>query len=88
MCYEVLKLSKIAVEKGNPNSVSDAGVAAESALTGVRGARLNVLINLSGIEDEGFCKSMKQKVDDLEFESVMLRDKVAVLVEEVIQENG
>jgi len=88
LCYEVLKLSKIAVEKGNPNSVSDAGVAAESALTGVRGARLNVMINLSGIEDEGFCKSMKQKVDDLEFESVMLRDKVSVLVEEVIQENG
>ena len=49
-CFRVIELAEILVEKGNPNSVSDAGVAAEVALAGVSGACMNVLINLPGIE--------------------------------------
>ena len=37
------------VKEGNPNSVSDAGVAGETANAAVRGACLNVLINLDGV---------------------------------------
>ncbi|MDP8205948.1 MAG: glutamate formimidoyltransferase [Candidatus Electryonea clarkiae] len=44
---------------GNQNSVSDAGVAAYCAHTGVHGAALNVRINLPGIEDEEFKKEMR-----------------------------
>ena len=36
-CFRVIELTNTLVEKGNPNSVSDAGVAAEVALAGVRG---------------------------------------------------
>lgn len=68
----VLELSRVAAEKGNPNSVSDAGVAAEMARAAVRGAILNVQINLGGLKDEAFVSQARQrvsaaaeKVDDL-----------------------
>jgi glutamate formiminotransferase / formiminotetrahydrofolate cyclodeaminase len=41
-------------EKGNPNSVSDAGVGALCARTAVEGAALNVKINCSGFDDREF----------------------------------
>ena len=64
-CFRVIELADTLVEKGNPNSVSDAGVAAEVALAGVSGACMNVLINLASIEDESYCDDMKDKVEDI-----------------------
>ena len=64
-CFRVIELADTLVEKGNPNSVSDAGVAAEVALAGVSGACMNVLINLTGVEDESYCDDMKNKVEDI-----------------------
>ena len=63
------------VEKGNPNSVSDSGVAAEVALAGVRGACMNVMINLPGVEDESYCNEKKNAVNDL-IEKAELLQKV------------
>ena len=48
----VLKLAEKLIHEGNPNSVSDAGVAGETALAAVRGACMNVLINLAGFSGE------------------------------------
>ena len=64
-CFRVIELADTLVEKGNPNSVSDAGVAAEVALAGVSGACMNVLINLASIDDESYCDDMKDKVEDI-----------------------
>ena len=64
-CFRVIELADTLVEKGNPNSVSDAGVAAEVALAGVSGACMNVLINLTSVEDESYCDDMKNKVGDI-----------------------
>ena len=64
-CYRVIQLADTLVEKGNPNSVSDAGVAAEMALAGVRGACMNVLINLPGIQDEPYRDEKRSAVEDL-----------------------
>jgi formiminotetrahydrofolate cyclodeaminase len=52
--FEVLKLAKIAVEKGNENTITDAGVGAQMAYAGVVGGMLNVKINLGSIENEEF----------------------------------
>lgn len=43
---QLLKLASLMVEKGNQNSLSDAGVAALTALAAAEGAYFNVLINL------------------------------------------
>ena len=64
-CFRVIELTNTLVEKGNPNSVSDAGVAAEVALAGVRGGCMNVLINLKGIDDQNYCNKKRTAVETL-----------------------
>jgi formiminotetrahydrofolate cyclodeaminase len=49
-----LALAKVVAEKGNANSVSDAGVSALMLYAAAEGASLNVQINLSGINDAEF----------------------------------
>jgi len=61
LCLRVLEISKNLVEKGNPNSISDVEVASEAALGGLRGAAMNVLINLNGIDDKSY--SIKKEKD-------------------------
>jgi glutamate formiminotransferase/formiminotetrahydrofolate cyclodeaminase len=85
LCFEVLELSKTAIEKGNPNSVSDAGVAAEAALAGLRGARLNVLINLDDIGDGDYCAEMTEKVDNLLQKGKSLHSEVVAAVVQVME---
>lgn len=50
----VLELAEAVAARGNPNAASDAGVARAMAWTALRGAMLNVNINLSMLEDESF----------------------------------
>ena len=75
-CFRVLQLSEQLVLQGNPNSVSDAGVAAEVALAGVRGACMNVMINLSGMDDRSFVKKMNDKVNKLTKDSESLHKRI------------
>jgi glutamate formiminotransferase/formiminotetrahydrofolate cyclodeaminase len=69
---EALNHVKVIAEKGNPNSISDAGVAAAMARTACFGASLNVRINLGGIDDPDFktekeahMKTIMEEVDNL-----------------------
>ncbi|NQU68762.1 MAG: glutamate formimidoyltransferase [Candidatus Marinimicrobia bacterium] len=64
-CAEVMTLATQAASFGNPNSVSDAGVAGEMAHAGAHGAALNVIINLNSISDESFCNSMRQNTEQI-----------------------
>jgi formiminotetrahydrofolate cyclodeaminase len=49
-------------EKGNGNAVSDAGVAAHLAHTGLAGAAMNVRINLPGIPDRARAQQIEQRL--------------------------
>ncbi|HMA75919.1 MAG TPA: glutamate formimidoyltransferase [Candidatus Krumholzibacteriaceae bacterium] len=51
---EAARLARLAFEKGNRNSLSDAAVAALTAASAAEGAFLNIIINLGGISDEKF----------------------------------
>ena len=81
----ILDLTAVVAKYGNPNLVSDAGVAAEAALAGLRGARLNVLINLDGIDDGNFCNEMTKKVDTLLKKGESFHDKVVAAVDQVMR---
>ena len=65
LCYSIIQLADVLVSKGNPNSVSDAEVAAEVALAGVRGAAMNVLINLPGVADGDYCEEKRKNINKL-----------------------
>lgn len=52
LCMKGLEITAKAVGKSNPNAASDLGVAALNLLAGIKGAYLNVMINLPGIKDE------------------------------------
>ncbi len=84
LCSEVLDLADVVAREGLAASVSDAGVAAEAALAGLRGARLNVLINLVDIEDENFKKNVTDEVNNMERSAAELKRKVITQVENVI----
>lgn len=73
---EIIDLAGIAVELGNINSVTDAGVAAHIAFSGVKGGIFNVLINLKEINDHPFVKEMILTCKTLETDSRKKLDKI------------
>jgi formiminotetrahydrofolate cyclodeaminase len=52
--YAVLKLAEALLENCNPNVITDIGVAAKMAEAAVKGAMLNVEVNLASIGDEDY----------------------------------
>ena len=65
LCFRILEIAKNLVGKGNPNSISDVEVASEAALGGLRGAAMNVLINLKGIDDKTYAKKTEKDIQIL-----------------------
>ncbi len=62
---QALELLDELSEIGNPNAFSDLAVGAQLALTAIRGASYNVLINLGSITDEEFSRQHRAEVDEL-----------------------
>jgi glutamate formiminotransferase/formiminotetrahydrofolate cyclodeaminase len=60
---EISPLLKLVAERGNPNSVSDAGVGAHCLRSCAESAALNVKINLPGIKDENFKKDCLERME-------------------------
>ncbi len=79
LCMEALKVTETIVGKSNPNAASDLGVAALNLLAGIKGAWLNVMINLPGVKDEGakakFAEGAKM-VEEAEKISAEIYEKV------------
>lgn len=61
LSMQVFELSKAMADIGNPNSVSDAGVGALCARAAVRGAYLNVQINVGDLKDAAFVADVLEK---------------------------
>lgn len=58
LCYASMEVIKAMAEKGNPNSVTDAGVGGLCARSAIFGAFLNVRINSSGLKDKAFVEKI------------------------------
>jgi formiminotetrahydrofolate cyclodeaminase len=77
---EVLALAGRVAELGNPNAVSDAGVAALLAAAALEGAALNVEINLGSIKDETFRDESARTVQRARSDGATLRDAALATV--------
>ena len=76
---ESLKALPLALEmavKGNPASASDAAVAALAASAAIKGARLNVRINCSGLRDKSAAEELLMRADQIAAEASALEKKV------------
>ena len=86
LSLEVIKLSAELVKYGNPNSVTDVEVASEVGLAGVRGGCMNVMINLSGLDNvEEYGSDIQNKIDLLINEANGLHKKVFDHTKEIIR---
>jgi glutamate formiminotransferase/formiminotetrahydrofolate cyclodeaminase len=75
-----LTVIKAMAEIGNPNSISDAGVAALCARSAVLGAFMNVKINASGYKDREFNDAVISYGGELEQEAIALEKEIIALV--------
>ncbi len=81
---ELLSLAEVAIEKGNPNSVSDSAGVAIMARAAAEEAYLNVLINLPSIKDGEFKKKVKEEAERILREVVERAEGLTKKVEEML----
>ena len=74
--FESMTVIKEMAKIGNPNSVSDAGVAAICARSAVMGAFLNVKINCSDLEDTKFTNEILNKANKIIKETCDLEEEI------------
>ena len=77
---DALALAKVVAEKGNANSVSDAGVSALMLHAAAEGAALNVQINLGGIKDTDFVGWKSEEVVSLLKTSLTKKEEILATV--------
>ncbi len=78
---KAIEIAKTVAKHGNPNSITDVGVGAQMAYSGVLGGIYNVLINLKDIDDEEFCLDMRNKCVELKTSSMKKLNEVLEFVE-------
>jgi len=62
--YAVLKLARALLETCNPKVITDIGVAAKMAESAVKGAMLNVEVNLVSIGDEDYRQEVLKEAEE------------------------
>lgn len=80
-CAEAFDLMRTMVHKGNPNSLSDAAVGMLCIRTALRGAFLNVQINLSGLKDKDFAQQALNRGRELDALAAEVEAELMVYVE-------
>jgi len=77
----LVTLVERALEKGNPNCVTDAGVSAQLLRAAAVGAAYNVRINLMSIEDKDFSAKLKREALELVAHTADSADRLGEAVE-------
>ncbi|MFA5820000.1 MAG: cyclodeaminase/cyclohydrolase family protein, partial [Bacteroidales bacterium] len=78
--FSGFELIREMVEKGNPNSITDAGVGALALRSCIKGAFLNVKINASGLQDKDFAKTIIARGEDLETKAVAAEEEILIII--------
>jgi len=84
LCFESMEVIKAMAEFGNPNSVTDAGVGALAARSGVLGAFLNVKINASGLDDKEIVERFLKEGENIVKKTIQLESDILIIVENKI----
>jgi glutamate formiminotransferase/formiminotetrahydrofolate cyclodeaminase len=79
-----MEVIKAMAGQGNPNSVSDAGVGALAARSGVLGAWLNVKINAAGLDDKPYVEKILAEGAALVEKAQAAEKEILAIVEEKI----
>ena len=74
--YSGFELISEMVEKGNPNSISDAGVGAIAIRSCIRGAFLNVKINAAGLNDKDFANNVIGRGEEIESKTIAAEEEI------------
>jgi glutamate formiminotransferase/formiminotetrahydrofolate cyclodeaminase len=82
--FASMELIKAMAETGNPNSVSDAGVAALCARSAVMGAFMNVRINAAGYAHKGFVDHLVAQGREIEEKAISMETGILKIVNEKI----
>jgi len=75
-CQKALEVAKTAVGTTNLSAASDLGVCALNLEAGLKGAMLNVLINLDGIKDEKFKEKIMNEATLTENQGTELANEI------------
>ena len=78
--FASMEVIRAMAANGNPNSVSDAGVAALCARSSVMSAFMNVRINAGGCEDKKYVASVLAKGMDLEQKAMAMETEILEIV--------
>lgn len=85
LSYACMEIIKTIAEKGNPNSVSDAGVGALCARSAVMGAFLNVKINASSLNDKAFAESILKRGENIQSDAIKAETEILQIVNSKIK---
>jgi glutamate formiminotransferase/formiminotetrahydrofolate cyclodeaminase len=81
VCFSGYEIAQAMVEKGNPNSVTDAGVGALCIRTAIYGAYLNVKINASGLKDKSMAEKLVAEANAVLQQSNALEQEILMATE-------
>lgn len=84
LCHTLILDLKDLVEMGNPNLISDVGVAAILLEAALEGAKLNVEINLKYIKDTDLVERTRKEIEEKSFEAKTVASEVVGKVREQI----
>lgn len=82
--FETFEILRAMAEKGNPASVSDAGVGALAAEAAVQGAYLNVKINAAGLKDRAEADRIIKEASEIAVKAEKCRKEILEIVNRVI----
>ncbi|MEO7394378.1 MAG: glutamate formimidoyltransferase [Chitinophagaceae bacterium] len=82
--YNSMEIIKAMAERGNPNSVSDAGVGALCARTAIMGAFMNVRINATSYDDKKFVEDVLRRGREIENKTIFLETEILKVVNSTI----
>ena len=83
-CYESMEVMLAMAEKGLSASISDAGVGALAARSGVMGAYLNVKINAKGLKDKVFLNNLLTEAENIQNKTFEMETKILDIVNKKI----